>query len=354
MDPPSLRELELETLLRERNSQVAALTDEVNQLRKYLSNQPAPSRSDPVSLPPALLALLQPYVSSNPSSTNHGLTSTTMTAALMQRSHVLQEENEELYELLRLSETGKLKEEVRCLKRVVSRLDRALKDSHGTISSLTDELDKSYSTFLSHQKSNDAYSRDSLSPPRNSGRSAPTDSSGSNNNGDLKPIPTGPRAYKKPRLSETQASPARSNATLPASNTTQGSSNRPSRRERSPRSGDGRGFPSKEARMDLDVDVKKGRQGSRDRSRDRQRERERDRDRQRERDRAREHRDHGRDAERHKEKDKDKDKERDRDRSRRNGAQGGRGSGGGSGRKGARGNTAQDIGDRTLRQRMGL
>ena len=50
-----------------------------------------------------------------------------MTAALVQRTHVLQEENKELYELLRLSETGKLKEEVHSLKRTMSRLERALK-----------------------------------------------------------------------------------------------------------------------------------------------------------------------------------------------------------------------------------
>lgn len=50
-----------------------------------------------------------------------------MTAALMQRARVLQDENDELYGLLRLSETGQLKEEVRSLKKVVSRLDRALK-----------------------------------------------------------------------------------------------------------------------------------------------------------------------------------------------------------------------------------
>ncbi|THG97532.1 hypothetical protein EW145_g7599 [Phellinidium pouzarii] len=127
MDPPSLRELELETLLRERDSQVAELTDEVNQLRRYLSNQPAPSRSDPVSLPPALLSLLLPHIKSQPPSSAHGATSSTMTAALMQRARVLQEENDELYELLRLSETGTLKEEVHCLKRVVSRLEQALK-----------------------------------------------------------------------------------------------------------------------------------------------------------------------------------------------------------------------------------
>lgn len=53
-----------------------------------------------------------------------------MTAALIQRTRTLQEENDELYDLLRVSETGRLKEEVHHLKRTVSRLEQALK---GTI-----------------------------------------------------------------------------------------------------------------------------------------------------------------------------------------------------------------------------
>lgn len=50
-----------------------------------------------------------------------------MTAALIQRTRTLQEENDELYDLLRVSETGRLKEEVHHLKRTVTRLERALK-----------------------------------------------------------------------------------------------------------------------------------------------------------------------------------------------------------------------------------
>lgn len=49
-----------------------------------------------------------------------------MTAGLIQRTRILQEENDELYEILRSSETGKLKEEVRCLKSVITRMERAL------------------------------------------------------------------------------------------------------------------------------------------------------------------------------------------------------------------------------------
>jgi len=105
---------------------ILQVQDEVNQLRRYLPTQSAVSRSDPVTLPPPLLALLQPHINGS-SAVVSGQTSSTMTAALIQRTRVLQDENDELYELLRVSETGKLKEEVRCLKRIVSRLERALK-----------------------------------------------------------------------------------------------------------------------------------------------------------------------------------------------------------------------------------
>ena len=45
----------------------------------------------------------------------------------MQRTHVLQEENNELYELLRVGETERLKEEVQSMRKLVSKLEQALK-----------------------------------------------------------------------------------------------------------------------------------------------------------------------------------------------------------------------------------
>lgn len=42
----------------------------------------------------------------------------------------MQEENDELYEMLKSGETGKLKEEVRGLRRVVDRLQGALKGTN--------------------------------------------------------------------------------------------------------------------------------------------------------------------------------------------------------------------------------
>jgi hypothetical protein len=57
-----------------------------------------------------------------------------VTTALTQRVRLLQEENDELYELLKFSETGKLKEEVRGLRRVVERVEGALRGTYALFS----------------------------------------------------------------------------------------------------------------------------------------------------------------------------------------------------------------------------
>lgn len=44
----------------------------------------------------------------------------------MQRTKILQEENDELYELLRSGENARLKEEIHSLNKVVKRLEGAL------------------------------------------------------------------------------------------------------------------------------------------------------------------------------------------------------------------------------------
>ena len=144
MDLPTSREIDLETLLRERDAQVAELSvsychftnrqglsasdqDEVTRLRQYLSTQPGPSIADPVSLPPTLVSLLLPHIANNNNNNANSSGSTTVTTALTQRTRLLQEENDELYELLKYGETGKLKEEVRGLRRVIERLEGALR-----------------------------------------------------------------------------------------------------------------------------------------------------------------------------------------------------------------------------------
>lgn len=96
-------------------------------LRKHLVSQPAPSSADAVTLPPAALAVLQNHIDTKHPADVQANTSSTMTTALVQRTRVLMDENNELYDLLRIGETGKLKEEVYLLKGVISRLERALK-----------------------------------------------------------------------------------------------------------------------------------------------------------------------------------------------------------------------------------
>lgn len=104
------------------------IQDEVTRLRRYLATQPGPSLDEPVTLPPALISALLPHINNAASGGERATSgSSTVTAALTQRARLLQDENEELYGLLNLGETGKLKEEVRGLRRVVDRLEGALR-----------------------------------------------------------------------------------------------------------------------------------------------------------------------------------------------------------------------------------
>lgn len=99
--------------------------DELTRLRQYLTDQPAPSGASPVTLPPPLLKLLLPSIRDASQATEAA--SSTVVNALTQRVKALQEENEELYQILKVKETGKLKEEVRGLRRVVHRLEGSLR-----------------------------------------------------------------------------------------------------------------------------------------------------------------------------------------------------------------------------------
>ncbi|KAF8826859.1 hypothetical protein HHX47_DHR5001103 [Lentinula edodes] len=120
---PSTRELELEMLLREKEGQ-----DEVSRLRLYLSTQPPPSTTEPVTLPPTFASLILPHISHLPQTSDAAeISNNTTTAALTQRVRVLQDENDELYGILKRGETGRLKEEVQSLKRIVHKLEGALR-----------------------------------------------------------------------------------------------------------------------------------------------------------------------------------------------------------------------------------
>ncbi|KZV76122.1 hypothetical protein PENSPDRAFT_680573 [Peniophora sp. CONT] len=186
MELPTPRELELEALLRRRDEQLARLTDELTHLRTYLATQPPPVTSDPVSLPPSFVSFLLPHLNSASADASTGSTSGTVATALTARNKLLQDENDELYELLKSTETGRLKEEARGLKRAVSRLELALKDSHQIIKSLSDELDKTHDAALPVRAKTNMYA--SMNPPAS--------------NGSAKPVPTGPRAQKRQRVGE--------------------------------------------------------------------------------------------------------------------------------------------------------
>ncbi|OCH92915.1 hypothetical protein OBBRIDRAFT_885903 [Obba rivulosa] len=358
MDLPSAREIELETLLRQRDAQIAELTDEVSHLRQYLSTQPTPATTEPISLPPALVSLLLPHINDHTSDATQS--SGTLTVALTHRAKVLQEENDELYELLKSGETGRLKEDVRVLRRLVERLEGALKESHQVIASLSAELDKSHEAIMAQGRQVNAAKGNahSQSPaPRNAYQAPPHMQSSTNGSG--KPLPTGPRAQKKQRLSEPQTSPVTPTAPSlpPPVKVAPHADVRDSRDSRDIR----------DSRASASVDRKPMAVDEDQRTRPRSPERERDRDRGRDRDsrvgeRHREHeREKGRDRVRDRDRDRDhdmrdRDRDRDRDRpSRRSGGPGGGGGNGGGGRRNRGGNGASHNSmDRSLAQRMGL
>ena len=94
-----------------------------------MSSQPSPSTTDPVSLPAPLVAFLLPHI--NVVANEHNATSSsTVATALTQRVKLLQEENDELYDLLKTSETGRLKEEARALRRAIGKMEIALRGMH--------------------------------------------------------------------------------------------------------------------------------------------------------------------------------------------------------------------------------
>ncbi|KAF8351346.1 hypothetical protein F5887DRAFT_937051 [Amanita rubescens] len=306
MDLPSARELELEALVRQRDAQLANLTDEVSVLRQFLSSQPAPLTSDPLTLPPSLVSLLLPHIAS---SSGAAPRSGTVTAALTQRAQLLQEENDELYEILKNGETGHLKEEARGLRRVVDRLEKALRQSHQVIETLSAELEKSYTTLLtSARQSNSTSSAKANSrSPRNSYHPS------------HRPV----QAHKKPRLSEPRvSSPPRSSASHQSQPTAR-------EREYTPRQHSEYRVKGQHGKMDVDDEQRRAPTPAHDRDRERERERG--------------------------PKDRDRDRDRDGRYSRRNGNFGGGRGGSSGGRRADRSAPpANFTGDRTLAERLGL
>jgi hypothetical protein len=202
------------------------------------------------------------------------------------------------------------------------------------------ELDKSYESFMASTRPNNAVnSKKSYSQsPRASYHALPHSPHTGNGISVSKPPPTGPRAYKKPRLSESQASPPlRTNAALPP-HKSHSKPHPPARghdaRDYTRRTSEGRG-KAIHAKMDVEEDLR-----AKPPSPVYDRERERDRDRERERGLK----------DRDRDRDRDGGRERDGNRPPRRGTNRGTG----SARRTERILAPIDGGDRTLAERMGL
>lgn len=120
-------------------------------MRRYLSKDPGPSKTEPVTLPPAVMSILLPHIDA---ANKDAATSVSATVAggLNQRMRQLQQENDELYNVLKASETGKLKDEVRSLRRAVAKLEGALKGIFAPQIRAFPILNRSYVSFSeSHQ-----------------------------------------------------------------------------------------------------------------------------------------------------------------------------------------------------------
>ncbi|KAJ1309102.1 hypothetical protein OPQ81_004780 [Rhizoctonia solani] len=173
---PSEREMELETLLRQREKQISALTDEISSLRRKLPGASDPDDDAAICIPAPVLALLAPLVTHGPSTSTPG----PLHAAITQRLKLLQTENDELYELLRTSETARQREEVIGLQRTVKRLEDQLDSAEARIADLTSKLDQGRISLAKsvvqqqnqQRRSSTPDQRRSASPPRRSGLAA--------------------------------------------------------------------------------------------------------------------------------------------------------------------------------------
>lgn len=101
-------------------------------LRRHLAKEPPAASSNALeqfTLPPALLSVVLPVLSDpleGDDLKSYRFSGNSVTIALTQRAKQLQEENDELYDLLKHGETGRLKEEVRALRHVVRKMERGL------------------------------------------------------------------------------------------------------------------------------------------------------------------------------------------------------------------------------------
>ncbi|KAF9509480.1 hypothetical protein BS47DRAFT_1487927 [Hydnum rufescens UP504] len=245
---PTLREIELETLLQQKDSQLLDLTNDIKALRAYLPTQTI-SPDDPINVPPSLVSLLAPLAVRKPPQSN--LASASLTAALKARVTLLQQENDELYSLLSTSTAGKLHEENKVLHKTISKLETALRESHTIISSLSAELDQAYgviSSGLPQPVDTPTLSHSRSHSPHYAGPEASSSTA--------KQPPTAPRAHKRPRLQDSPSS-----TSVPTG----------------PRRGSKMNYTSMTNNRADSIPSNHSRERDRERERDRDRERERDR-----------------------------------------------------------------------------
>lgn len=219
-----------------------------------------------------------------------------------------------------------------------------------------EELDKTRTTvFTNSRTTNSNPHTNPQSPVARVGQTALPQTS----NGSSKLPPTGPRAHKKPRLSETPNLPASAHLKGNRSHSGSMSMRRQESSDSSPRSSDHKVKTSNDDGEHRGWSPERNREHIRERERDRPAER----DRGHERDRERPPKERERDRHPHRERDRDRERDRTRDfdrTSKRNGAYGsaaGGGTPGGGGRRARRGSNANSFtsgGDRTLKERMGL
>jgi hypothetical protein len=106
--------------------------DEIKSLKEHakdVATSDPPSSEQAVST--AAMAVLAPHLVNERNAalgtgSFNGMAHTGLVAALRQRTKLLEEENEELYSVLRRSETGRLEEEVKALRNLVGKLGRSL------------------------------------------------------------------------------------------------------------------------------------------------------------------------------------------------------------------------------------
>ncbi|KAG8760258.1 hypothetical protein FRC14_003556 [Serendipita sp. 396] len=192
---PSLRELQLEELLRKREQQLLDATNEATYLRKQISElQENKTCSDEMVSETAMAVLVPHLVNERNTATGFGINSgplhSGLVSALRQRVTMLQEENDELYAVLRKAETGRLDEEAKALRNLVGRLESSLKESSEKVKYLSDEMEKT--TELLTRKIPPRSDQPPTQPRRNV---SPQDISTKGNH----LPPTGPRTHKKPR-----------------------------------------------------------------------------------------------------------------------------------------------------------